>query len=93
LQALLRVSSGNCGGGEDHRGGPRRPGRLAEQYRQGTLPPPVLCMLFHYAYRKPKERLEVDSKVDVLHFVITNQVEHQAVEEEPLELEDDEPNE
>jgi hypothetical protein len=31
-------------------------------------------MLWHYAFGKPKERVEVDSHVDVLRFVITNQV-------------------
>ncbi len=48
--------------------------KLQEQYERGTLPPPVLCMLWHYAFGKPKERVEVDSHVDVLRFVITNQV-------------------
>ncbi len=35
-----------------------------------------LCWVaFPYAYGKPKERVEVDSKIDVLRFVITNQAE------------------
>ncbi len=49
--------------------------KLQEQYERGTLPPPVLCMLWHYAFGKPKERLEVEGKVDVLKFVITNSFE------------------
>ena len=56
--------------------------RLRTQYQEGQLPPPVLCMLFHYSYGKPKERIEVQGQVDVLRFVISNQPE-------PLTLEAD----
>jgi hypothetical protein len=31
---------------------------LMQQARQGTLPAPVLQMLFYYAYGKPVERIE-----------------------------------
>ena len=55
---------------------------LTRQYDEGQLPPPVLCMLWHYAYGKPKERIEVQGQVDVLRFVISNQPE-------PLTLEAD----
>jgi len=33
-------------------------GVLLQQARQGTLPAPVLQMLFHYAYGRPVERIE-----------------------------------
>ena len=45
---------------------------LQDQYRKGQLPPPVLCMLFHYAFGKPKERIELDAKLETLTFVIAS---------------------
>lgn len=47
--------------------------RMREDARKGRLPPPVMTMLFHYAYGKPKdslaleliERLEVEITDDI----------------------------
>jgi hypothetical protein len=39
--------------------------RLLEQARSGRLPPPIMLMLFHYAYGKPPDRLEIGRGPDL----------------------------
>lgn len=39
--------------------------KLLEQYQQGSMNPTVLQMLYHYAYGKPKDTLELQGGVAV----------------------------
>ena len=34
--------------------------RMVSDAQKGKLPPPVMTMLFHYAYGKPKDTLKVE---------------------------------
>src|SRR5260221_295025 len=43
---------------------------MLAQARRGRLAPPVLAMLFYYAYGKPKERVEVGVEPKVKKLVI-----------------------
>ncbi len=37
--------------------------KLKEQLQEGKLAPPVLCLLYNYAYGKPKETVDVTADV------------------------------
>jgi hypothetical protein len=47
--------------------------RLLADARRGKLPPAVMVMLFHYAYGKPKESVELEL-VEELRVVITDEL-------------------
>jgi hypothetical protein len=50
--------------------------RMLLDARKGKLAPPVMTMLFHYAYGKPKDRLEVEGTIrEQLVIRITDDIE------------------
>jgi hypothetical protein len=42
---------------------PKGLAKMAEQYEQGTLPPAILSLLFHYGAGKPTDTLKVEGQL------------------------------
>jgi hypothetical protein len=49
--------------------------RMLHDAQRGRLPPPVMTMLFHYAYGKPKERIEVQGALEVFKILVTDDLD------------------
>lgn len=48
--------------------------RMLADAQKGRLPPPVMTMLFHYAYGKPKDTVKVEG-LERLQIVITDDLD------------------